>query len=233
MFIRIPAAAHAALVVVLSSTALLGQQSPATPNCSAGCEFPVAMRQNVTAGKTPVGTKVEAKLIVATLLNGAVIPRDAVLSGEVIESAAKSGTEPSRLAIRMDSAQWKSGSAPLKVYLTAWFYPEATGMAAQDLSYQPVDAANSKRNWNGMGTYPDPNNPISQQKFPGPESNDKDTSAPAAPASNISKHRVLMKNVESASNTNGEIVLTSSRSNIKLDKLTAYVFAGEDLLPRK
>lgn len=234
MYSKISAVAHAAFVVLLSSSALLSQQTPAAPpNCSVGCEFPVVMRQNVAAGKTPVGTKVEAKLIVATLLNGTVIPRDAILSGEVTESAAKSGTEPSRLAIRMDNARWKSGSAPLNVYLTAWFYPEAAGMAAQDLSYQPADAANSKRNWNGMGTYPDPNNPISQQKFPGPESNDKDTNAPASPASNISKHRVLMKNVESASNTNGEIVLTSSRSNIKLDKLTAYVFAGEDLLPRK
>jgi len=221
MFSKVSAITHTALAVALSSAALLSQQTPAPqPTCSLGCEFPVVMRQNVAAGKTPVGTKVEAKVIVATLLNGTVIPRDAILSGEVSESAAKSGTGPSRLAIRMDSAQWKSGSTPLKVYLTAWFYPEATGMAAQDLSYQPADAANSKRNWNGMGTYPDPNNPISQQKFPGP-------------ASNISKHRVLMKNVESASNTNGEIVLTSSRSNIKLDKLTAYVFAGEDLLPRK
>ena len=234
MFSKVSAITHTALAVALSSAALLSQQTPAPqPTCSLGCEFPVVMRQNVAAGKTPVGTKVEAKVIVATLLNGTVIPRDTILSGEVTESAAKSGTGPSRLAIRMDSAQWKSGSTLLKVYLTAWFYPEATGMAAQDLSYQPADAANSKRNWNGMGTYPDPNNPISQQKFPGPESNDKDTGAPAAPASNISKHRALMKNVESASNTNGEIVLTSSRSNIKLDKLTAYVFAGEDLLPRK
>jgi hypothetical protein len=236
MHSKIPAVTHTALALALSSAVLFSQQTPPPPpNCSVGCEFPVVMRQNVAAGKTPVGTKVEAKLIVATLLNGTVVPRDAILSGEVTESAAKSGTVASRLAIRMDSAQWKSGSTPLKVYLTAWFYPEAAGMAAQDLSYQPVDAANSKRNWNGMGTYPDPNNPISQQKFPGPESNDhdKDTNAPASPASNISKHRVLMKNVESASGTNGEIVLTSLRSNIKLDKLTAYVFAGEDLLPKK
>jgi hypothetical protein len=234
MYSQISAVTHTALALALSSAVLFSQETPTPPpNCSVGCEFPVVLRQNVTAGKTPVGTKVEAKLIVATLLNGTVVPRDAILSGEVMESAAKSGTVPSRLAIRMDSAQWKSGSTPLKVYLTAWFYPEATGMAAQDLSYQPVDAANSKRNWNGMGTYPDPNNPISQQKFPGPESNDKDTNAPASPASNISKHRVLMKNVESASSTNGGIVLTSLRSNIRLDKLTAYVFAGEDLLPKK
>ena len=114
-----------------------------------------------------------------------------------------------------------------------WFYPEANGMAAQDLSYQPADAANSKRNWNGMGTYPDLNNPISQQKFPGPDSNEKDNGAAAAPSSNISKHRVLMKNVEFATAGDGAIVLTSSHSNIKLDKLTAYVLAGNDLLPKK
>ena len=43
-----------------------------------------------------------------------------------------------------------------------------------------------------MGTYPDPNNPISQQKFPGREA-DKDSGAAPAPASTISKHRMLMK----------------------------------------
>jgi hypothetical protein len=190
------------------------------------------MRQSVNAGKTLVGTRVEAKLIVATLLNGTVIPRDAVLSGEVTESVAKSSTVPSRLGIRMDSAQWKNGSVPLKVYLTAWFYPETAGMSPQDLSYQPADAANSKRNWNGMGTYPDPNNPVSQQKFPGRES-DQDASAPPSPSSNISKHRILMKNVDSATTSNGAIALVSARTNIKLDRLTAYVFAADDLLPRK
>ncbi len=218
------------MIIILATMAALGQQTAAVPGCG-GCEFPVIMRQSVAAGKTPVGTKVEAKLVVATLVNGVVIPRDALLSGEVTESAAKSSAEPSRLAIRMDNAKWKNGSAPVKVYLTSWFYPEAA-MAPQDLSYQPADANNSKRNWNGMGPYPDPNNPIAQQRFPSSDS-DKDSTAPPSPASNISKHRVLMKNIEATRDAQGMVALTSTRVNIKLDKLTTYVFAGDGpLLPR-
>jgi len=190
----------------------------------------VIMRQNVAAGKTLVGTKVQAKLVVATLVNGAVVPRDAILSGEVTESVAKSVSDPSRLAIRMDSAQWKNGSAPIKVYLTAWFYPVAA-MAPQDLSYEPPDAAKSPKNWNGAGTYPDPNNPVSQQKFPGRDT-DKDASlAPPSPASSISNHRVLMKNVESTRNSDGAVALTSTHLNVKLDRFTTYVFAAGNLLP--
>jgi hypothetical protein len=232
MFSKMTAVAHPLLAVVLGSAALLGQQTPVAPACQTGCEFPAIMRQNVVAGKTAVGTKVEARLVVATLVNGGVIPRDAILSGEVTESVAKSATDPSRLAIRMDSAQWKNGSAPLKVYLTAWIYPEAALMN-QDLSYQPPDAANSKGNWNGMGAYPDPNNRVSQQKFPAADLGKDDTNALPSPASSISKHRVLMKNVESLRNTDGAVFLTSQRSNIKLDKFTTYVLAASDLLPAK
>jgi hypothetical protein len=186
------------------------------------------MRQNITAGKTPVGTRVQAALVVATLVNGVVIPRDAVLSGQAIQSVAKSAAEPSRLAIRMDSIQWKNGSVPINVYLTAWFYP-VVEMAPQDLSYLPPDAANSPKNWNGAGTYPDSNNPASRP-FPGRDPG-RDTSAdPPSPASNISNHRVLIKNVEATRNSDGVVVLTSKRSNIKLDKLTTYVLASGDLV---
>ena len=66
-------------------------------------EFPVVLQQSVTAGKTMVGTKVEAKLSIATLLSGVVFPRNSILSGEVVESAAKTKTEPSRISIRIDS----------------------------------------------------------------------------------------------------------------------------------
>ena len=54
------------------------------------------------------------------LVDGKVIPRNAVLSGEVIASAGKTGTEPSRLGIRIHSATWKGGTAPVTAYLTAW-----------------------------------------------------------------------------------------------------------------
>ena len=107
---------HAMLAVVLASAAFSqptpNQPTPAAPSSSAGIEFPVIMRQNVVAGTTPVGTAVRAKLAVATMVNGVVVPRDALLSGEVIESVAKSASAPSRLAIRMDSAQGKMDQRP-------------------------------------------------------------------------------------------------------------------------
>jgi hypothetical protein len=222
------------VAVILGSVALLSQQLPQSSSSPVRMEFPIVMTQNIVAGKTPVGTKVQAKLVAATLVNGIVVPRDAVLSGEVTESVKKSASDPSRLSIRMDSADWKKGSVPIKVYLTGWYYPEAAA-ATQDLSYQPPDAANSKKNWNGMGAYPDPNNHISQQKFPAGDDSNKDAgSVPAAsPASNISAHRAVMKNVQSMRNSDGAVVLINQRSDLKLDRVTTYVLASSDLIPAK
>jgi hypothetical protein len=223
------AVGHAVLKVVLGSAVLLsqvllnqvslGQPTPAARSLPAGLEFPVIMRQKVAAGKTPVGTKVQAKLVVATLVGGAVVPQGAILSGEVTESMAKSATDPSRLAIRMDSAQWTNGSAPIKVFLTAWYYPVATP-ADQDLSSGLPDAGNNPKPRMGGG-YPGQRNPTS------PPLSGSDTGP--APASNISKHRVLMKNVDSTRNSDGAVTLTSKRFNIKLDKQTTYVLAAGDL----
>ncbi|MFZ0292568.1 MAG: hypothetical protein WAL52_03115 [Candidatus Sulfotelmatobacter sp.] len=217
------------LAVLLVCVALHTRSLPQSAGSQPGVELPVVMRQSVAAGKTAVGTKIQAKLVAATLVNGVVVPRDAILSGEVTESVKKSASAPSRLAIRMDSADWKKGSAPLKVYLTAWYYPEAA-VTNQDLSYQPQDAANSKRNWNGMGTYPDPNNPISQQRFPAGDSNKDAAQPPPSPASSISPHRLLMKHVQSIRNGDGTVVLIDEHSDLKLDKVTTYVLATGDLI---
>jgi len=228
MFRNMIAVGTAAFVIVLSAPTLLSQKTPPASESSKSTEFPVNMRQNITAGKTPVGTKVQASLVLATLVNGVVIPRDAVLSGEVIASVAKSATEPSRLAIRIDSAQWKNGSAPMRAYLSAWFYPVAE-LAPPDLSNEPRDAAQSPKSWNGAGIYPDPNNPASRS-VPGPDSS-RDASAEfPSPASNISKHQVSMKGVETTRDSDGTVALTSTRSNIKLDKVTTYVLKTGDVL---
>jgi hypothetical protein len=239
MFGKAKVGPQAAVVVVFCCAVLMGQQTPPpqtsaqqTQASSQWNELPAIMRQNVNAGGTPVGTKVEAKLLASTLINGAVVPQGAILSGEVTESAAKSKTEPSHLGIRMDSAQWKNGTVPVKLYLTAWYYPMAT-MAEQNLSYEPPDAARSPKNWNGAGTYPDPNNPASQP-FPGREGAAQDSTTPASPASNISKRRVLMKNIETTTaGSDGAVALTSTHGTIKLDKITTYVFATGDIPSRK
>lgn len=186
------------------------------------------LQQSVTAGKTPPGTKVQAKLGVATLVSGTVVPRNAVFSGEVIESVAKTKSDPSRIAIRMDSVQWKNGSAVVKVYLTAWYYPAKDEMG-QDLQYGPTESAN--RTWNGQGQYPDPNSK-SYKPFPGSDSG-KDSAVPDTPSATTANHRILMKGVEYANGSDGTLALISKRTNIKLDKLTTYVLAPGDLLPAK
>ena len=136
MFTRISAIRLVIGVGALCSGVLLCQEKPAATGNAGTIEFPVIMKQKVEAGKTPVGTKVQAELVMATLVDGKTVPRDAVLSGEVTESVAKTETEPSRLAIRMDSIQWKKGSAPIKAYLTAWFYPINAG-PSPDVRYGP------------------------------------------------------------------------------------------------
>jgi hypothetical protein len=211
-----------------------GPSKSAVPSSTAALEFPVVLQQKVIAGKTPAGTKIQAKLTVATLFAGVVIPQDAVLSGEVVESNAKSATDPSRLVIRMDSAQWKNGATPTvipltpKLYLTAWYYPAAMTMNRNPPDGIP-DAANNPKPWSGGGIYPGQRNP-SSPPLSGPDAG-KDT-FPAS-TSNISNHRVLMKHIESASDSDGAVILTSTHSNIKLDKSTTYVLAATDLLPVK
>ena len=92
----------------------------------------------------------------------------------------KTATDPSRLAIRMDSVQWKNG------------YPKSP-------AYQPSPSRDD------------------QDKNPGA-------------VSNPSNHHILMKNVECLRAADGTVVITSRRSNIKIDKLTTYVLAASELL---
>ncbi len=216
------------LVLGMALASSFGQQKPAPSSSSGLREFPVTMQQNVTAGKTPTGTKVQAKLEVATLVDGAVIPRNAVFSGEVIESVAKTKTEPSRMAIRMDSVQWKGETAVVKVFLTAWYYPvqEQTG---QDLQYGPQQSA--KGTWNGQGQYPDPNSK-SYKPFPGSDTDKKNSTVPDTPNATTSTRRVPMTGVESTTGADGTLTLMSKRTNIKLDKLTTYVFSADVAAPK-
>jgi len=223
MFGKTVAGGPAVLTVVFASAALLSQPTPTAHPSPAGLEFPVTLVQKIAAGKTPVGTKVQAKLAVATLVHGIVFPQDAIFSGEVTESAAKTATTPCRLAIRMDSARWSNGSAPIKVYLTAWYYPVAMA-TSQDLSSGLPDAANSPTLRTG-GAFPGARNPPSP--FPGPDAGAGKDTAPPKPASSVSQHRVLMKNIESTRDSDGSVTLSSKRSNIKLDRQTTYVLAAD------
>lgn len=214
------------LSVFFSASMLAQQNQP--PAAGTAQEFPVMLEQNVIAGKTPEGTKVQAKLSIATLVNGTVVPRNAVFSGEVTESAAKTKDHPSKVSVRMDSVAWKNGSAAVTLYMTAWFYPNMMD-AGQDLQYGPTKTAQGS--WNGAGEYPTDQNMKSYKPFP--DSQQKDPTVPDTPNSVTSKHRVLMKNVESGQASDGGVELISKKSNIKLERYTTYVLAAGDLVPPK
>lgn len=214
-------------VLILLLATLSTAQDPTHP--VEAQEFPVLLQQAINAGKTPAGAKIQAKLTMATLVNGKVIPRNAVLSGEVVESVAKTKKDPSRISVRIDSATWKDGSMPLKLFMQPWYYPSVV-QSGEDLQYGPPDAAS--RNWNyGPGEYPNPNSP-GYKPFPGTDSN-KDRGVPNATNSVTSKHRVPMKDVEVQHGQQDAVILISKRSTFKLDRLTTYVFAVSDLPPAK
>ncbi len=208
----------------VSDSHLLCQQKPESLPETAPNEFPLMLEKGVTAGKTAVGTKVQAKLAVATLVKGKVIPRNAVFSGEVVQSVARTKTEPSRLGIRMDSVAWKEGSEPIKVYLTSWYYP-TTSDPGQDLRYGPDQPAS--RTWDGQGQYPDQNSHV-YRPFPGSGSDNgaKQSGAPNTSSPVQSNRPVSMKHVELERVTDGTIVLVSKHDNLKMDNLTTYIFAN-------
>jgi len=215
--------ASTALAFVLLVPVLLGQQKPPASGTQ---EFPVLMRQNLEAGKTPVGAKVEAKLTLATLIGGKVVPKGATFSGVVVESAAKSAGSPSRLCVRMDSVSWKKDSEPIQAYLTAWYHPDYADRPGAYPGQSPDDhesvVPRGAQTQSG-NTY------RAEQSYAGTPSGED-----PAPIWRTSEHRVLMKNVESVhAGDDARIVLTSSQSNLKFDKLTTYVLATGDLRDRK
>jgi hypothetical protein len=226
MFYR--TAVHSLVPLLWLSSLLAGQQSPPAAAASA-TDFPVLLQQAVTAGKTPVGTKIEARLQMATLYNGTVIPRNAVFSGQVVDSSAKTGSDPSRLSIVMDAARWKNGTLAVRLSFNGWYYPTAADRNAQDLQYGPPQPAN--RTWNGQGQYPDPNSRV-YRPFPSDDdAKDKDSPVPNPPTSAPAKNRALIKDVEVERTGEGTLRLVSKRANIKLEKYTAYVLAAADSQP--
>src|SRR5258706_9110857 len=124
-------------VLGFCSAASLGQQKPQASSPVLR-EFPVVLQQSVEAGKTPAGTKVQGKLAAATLYNGALIPKNAVISGVVVESESKRGKEQARLAIRMNTVTWNGGWAHLGAYLMPLYYP-TTWQAVPNLPYEAPD----------------------------------------------------------------------------------------------
>lgn len=212
------------LLGVFCCGSLFAQQKPAAA-LPTMLEFPVVLQQSVQSGKTAVGTQIQAKLTVATLVKGTVIPKDAIFSGVVTESTAKAAKHPSRLAICFDSVQWKDGSALLKACLTPWYYPKEVA-AGPNLQYHAPEPPN--KTWNGAGQYPSADSRV-YQPFPGSDSDKNAAAVPNTTSLTTSNRHASMKDVGAAPTADGGIALISQRGNLKLDKATTYVLvAGAD-----
>ena len=178
--------------------------------------FARALRE---AGKTPPGTKVQAKFAVQTLFKGALIPKNAVASGVVVASESKKGKERARLEIRMNTVTWNGGWVPLGAYLMPLYYP----MTEQALPSLPTESADpSSRTMDGPGQSSSPMSRPSPSN--GPEAGQG--AIPNIPI--ISDRPVRMRNVELEPTSDGGIALVSEHANIKLYRLTTYVFAADE-----
>jgi hypothetical protein len=224
-FVRTFAVFAFAFTTISAQQASITNQPPPVTNIAQ--EFPVIMRQSVAAGKIHVGTKVEATLTLATLVSGRVIPDGAILSGVVVESTAKSAAGPSRLSIRMESVQWKTGSLALTTYLTQWYHPMQLTLGEDRFDDGPnAGGEHSKRTWAAYNP-----NPSDAVLFPG-DSNQAHLKTAPPPAMTVSERRVVMKDVQLEKDRNGGQTLVSTRSNIKLDKSTTYILTTCEAPPK-
>lgn len=207
-------------IVGLCFAASIAQQKPSTSSSSPLHEFPLVLQQSVESGKANIGTKVQAKLAVATMFEGTVIPRNAVFSGVVIESTPKSAKEAAKLAIRMETVEWKHGSTSLTAYLLPLYYP-ATTQSAPNFGDAPQESGPNTPN--GAGQHSSSESPMGRQSFP------TDGSQSAIPeVSSASNRPVQIKNVTVALADEGGAALVSQHSNIKLFKMTTYIFAARE-----
>ena len=207
-------------ILAFCSAASIGQQSHQAPPPPVLREFPVILQQSVEAGKSPAGTKVQGKLAAATLFNGTLIPKNAVASGVVVESESKKGEDRARLAIRMNTVSWDGGWAPLYAYLMPLYYP-ATGQAVPNLPIESPDP--DSRTLNGPNQASE--SPMSR---PFPSGGSEANQGAIPDVAILSSRPVRMKNVVLEPTSNGGIALVSEHANIKLFKMTTYVFAAEE-----
>ena len=199
-------------------------------------ELPASLQTKVVAGHTPVGTEVRAKLTMATLLDGVVIPQDAVISGHVEQSVAKTADAPSLLKIRFESARWKKGSAPVTLYLAGCYYPIEFPSPNNDMNgvhgsigINMGSAAESSPSRTDGGL---PNTGAQNGGLPnGGMSGSMDASRldnypdprPGVTVSEISKHWVRLENVDTVVGSDGSLQMASQQRNLKLDKGTIYL----------
>ena len=220
-----------AVVLLASCGSLLAQNSKPVSSPQPSVELPASLQTKVVAGSTPVGSEVRVKLTIATLMDGVVIPQDAVISGHVEQSVAKTTDAPSLLKIKFDSARWKKGNAQVTLYLAGCYYPVEFQSPANDPSgihgqigttMGSASESTPGRTTGGMPNSGMPNGGMSGTM----DASRLDTypdQRPGTVFSEVSKHWVRIENVDTVVTPDGSLQITSQQRNLKLDKGTIYL----------
>jgi len=216
----------------LVSAAQTGRAVPASAQ-----EFPAVLMQNVEAGKTAVGTVVNARLMIGTLAGGMVIPEGAVLSGVVEQSLAREGKVPTLLKIHMTKAAWKDHAIALSLYLSDQFYPARTGPSPEASDF---DASKSRmrgvevqsRNIVGRGgvtavtvVVNTPPKAVIEDTTQGGKTENR------AGATLGFAGRVKLKGLAAVPDSTGGLAVISDSKKLKLDRATCYSFQGVAPVP--
>jgi hypothetical protein len=215
------------LIHIFIGVLAVAQQPKTNPAAHAALEFPVVLQENVVAGKTPVGTAVHSKLMLATLVKGVVVPQDAMLSGHVEESTAKTVRDPSRLKIRLDMAQWKGGSLAVNAFLTNMYY--ANRLVEMPAPDEMPDASTNSDLMLAHGGLPHQSSADLESRraawsrqaagsHPSDQAHSSENSRWEG-----SVYRKPMRNVDIARDGNGTLIVSRS-DNIKVERNTAYCF---------
>ena len=213
----------------LASTGQTGRTVNANPQ-----EFPATLSQTVEAGKTAAGTAVSARLMMATLVNGVVVPEGATLNGVVEVSAGRSESQPARIKIRMTQAIWKERAIALNLYLADQYYPRRAEQAPADSPLDSRDSTmrdvlvstNSILTRGGLVARSPVTDPDTNTKAPPTRhadqnaANDASNSAPARGMSG----RTKLDRITAVPDGEGGIALVSDLKKLKLDRGTCYSF---------
>ncbi len=218
-----------AFVIGVACLLVQAQQPKVNSPVQPRIELPAVLQQKIVAGSTAVGTEVRAKLTIATLVNGVVLPDGAVITGRVEKSLAKTADSLAHLKIKFESAHWKTGDLKLEIYLVGSYYPIEFQTPADQVSGAHAEVGVMVGGSPAVGRG---RNGIPPSDAETPQDDPTDP-RPNITHSEVSNHSVRIKNVDTAVATDGGLEITSNERNLKLNKGIIYSLQSAGAAPAK
>ncbi len=107
------------ILALILAVSMAGVQQPVPAPNAGGVDILAELQTTLDARRARVGDPVRMRLLHALLAKGKVaVPEGATLAGHITEVARRTDANPeSRLAIRIDRAEWKRHSVPFEAFI--------------------------------------------------------------------------------------------------------------------